>query len=319
VTHSIFGLPVLAALLAALIWGGSRLIVRLTGSAKWRARFGPLLWLSLLAMWTHPLLDFTNAYGWRPFLPWSNRWYYGDIAFVVEIWIWAGLSGALFIVTTRSPRPLTRRLMICLWTALFILTGTAVALFDGAGAGLKLLWFAIAALAVTFKLAVSLSDRQARHLSLGLLATLLVYLGALTILHYAALDKASTMTEALTNEQVTQVSALPMPASPLMWLAIVTTDQAFYLTELRLLGQPPSLGSARRHSRETGDRAAILAAYRTAEAQTFLRFARFPATEVRRHGEQIEVIISDLRFFPASDFSRTRIRLDKNLHPIAEP
>ena len=70
---------------------------------------------------------------------------------------------------------------------------------------------------------------------------------------------------------------------------------------------------------ETGDRAAILAAHRTAEGQSFLRFARFPASEAHRHGEQIEVVIRDLRFFPPSDLFRLRILLDKNLHQVAEP
>src|SRR5436853_7936151 len=69
-THSLVGLPALAALLAVIVWGCSRGLERLTGSAAWRARFGPLFGLSLLAIATHPLLDFTNAYGWRPFLPW---------------------------------------------------------------------------------------------------------------------------------------------------------------------------------------------------------------------------------------------------------
>jgi len=317
ITHALVGLPVLAALLALIMWGGSRWLARQTGSPG--ARFGPLFGLSLLSIATHPLLDFTNAYGWRPFLPWSDRWFYGDIAFVIDIWIWAALGGALFIATTRRSKPFTRRLSLTLWAVLFISTGVIIARFDGAGVGIKLLWFAMVAVAVACRWLFPINERQARRLSLGLLTAVLVYFGTLTLVHRAALDQISTMAQAINNEQVTQISALSMPASPLSWLALVTTDQAFYLAELRLLSQPVSLNSAQRMARATGAPSAILAAHRTADGQSFLRFARFPASEVHEHGEQIEVVIRDLRFFPPSNLFTLRIRLDKNLHQIAEP
>src|SRR5438067_1047899 len=92
-THSLVGFPILAVLLAAGTFGCSRFFPPRANSGERPARFGLLLGLSLLAMTTHPLLDYTNSYGWRPFLPWSNRWYYGDLAFVIDPWIWAMLGG----------------------------------------------------------------------------------------------------------------------------------------------------------------------------------------------------------------------------------
>jgi inner membrane protein len=328
VTHSLAGVPVLAMLLAAIMWSVSRLLGRLTGAGP-RARFGPLLALSLLAMATHPLLDFTNPYGWRPFLPWSDRWYYGDIAFVADPWIWVTLGGALFITTTRSPQPAVRRILLFLWGALFAVTAGIVSTFESAGWGIKLGWFAVALLAVIVRWRLDCGERRASLLSLGILAALLAYFGALTLLHRAALAEAEAMVAGALAQlagQSLEVSALPMPANPFWWRAVVSTDRAFHVIDLNLLRPAPDFTSATAYDREMGDKAAILAAQRATQAQVFLRFARFPVAAAQPVGEQTEsaqgastvVEIRDVRFFALTDSFRVSIRLDKNLHPIAE-
>jgi len=81
ITHSILGVTVLALLLA---WAVSAL----GRKARPKASL-PLAgrWL-LLAAWlgtaSHLLLDFTNSYGVRPFLPFSGRWYSWDIMFIFD-------------------------------------------------------------------------------------------------------------------------------------------------------------------------------------------------------------------------------------------
>jgi inner membrane protein len=81
VTHSILGVTVLALLLAWTVWALGR---------KAQPKSGPPLagrWL-LLGAWlgtaSHLLLDFTNSYGVRPFLPFSGRWYSWDIMFIFD-------------------------------------------------------------------------------------------------------------------------------------------------------------------------------------------------------------------------------------------
>jgi inner membrane protein len=81
VTHSILGVTILALLLAWAAW---------TLARKARPKPGlPLAgrWL-LLAAWlgtaSHLLLDFTNPYGVRLFLPFSGRWYSWDIMFIFD-------------------------------------------------------------------------------------------------------------------------------------------------------------------------------------------------------------------------------------------
>ena len=82
ITHSILGVTVLAVLLFAFI--------RFLRGKAAPAKSGPEIdarWL-FLACWTatasHLLLDFTNFYGVRPFLPFSGRWYAWDIMSIFD-------------------------------------------------------------------------------------------------------------------------------------------------------------------------------------------------------------------------------------------
>jgi len=80
-THSILGVSLLALLLGWTVY--------FLGS-KAKPKSGPpphLVWLLILA-WigtaSHLLMDFTNSYGVRPFLPFSARWYAWDIMFIFD-------------------------------------------------------------------------------------------------------------------------------------------------------------------------------------------------------------------------------------------
>jgi inner membrane protein len=63
--------------------------------------------IALIAMATHPPLDYLNSYGLRPWLPWNGEWYYGDALFIIDPYIDAAfLAGLLW----GSLRPKQRRL-----------------------------------------------------------------------------------------------------------------------------------------------------------------------------------------------------------------
>ena len=71
ITHSLIGIPILSMLLSAVMYYFSRDFVR-------------TYIVALAAMATHPALDYLNPYGLRPFLPWNDRWYYGDTLFIFD-------------------------------------------------------------------------------------------------------------------------------------------------------------------------------------------------------------------------------------------
>src|SRR5881398_3632599 len=71
ITHTFVGVPLLALALTA--------IVCVFSGSFWKTYF-----LVLVSMATHPLLDSTNTYGLRPFLPWNSTWYYGDLLPIID-------------------------------------------------------------------------------------------------------------------------------------------------------------------------------------------------------------------------------------------
>jgi len=84
-THSLAAWPIMALLPV--------LVVRLFTRPPFRW-LGAYL-ISLAAVGSHLLLDYTNAYGIRLLLPFSGRWFRLDLNSIVDLWIWAVLLIAL--------------------------------------------------------------------------------------------------------------------------------------------------------------------------------------------------------------------------------
>lgn len=82
VTHSFLGIAALGALLAAGIYALGRRAQPAPKSPPLNLRW--LLVICWIATATHLLMDFTNAYGVRPLLPFSGRWYAWDIMPIVD-------------------------------------------------------------------------------------------------------------------------------------------------------------------------------------------------------------------------------------------
>jgi inner membrane protein len=80
-THAILFAPLMAVLPVLLVAAISR--AKLPWFKAWL--------VSLIAVTSHLLLDFTNPYGIRLWLPFSDEWPALDSTHVVDIWIWAFL------------------------------------------------------------------------------------------------------------------------------------------------------------------------------------------------------------------------------------
>ncbi len=88
VSHSFAGIPVIAGLVVVVVWLLSR---RGGASFPWTRAYG----LALAGVASHLLMDFSNLYGVRPWLPFSPRWYSWDILFIVDVWLWGILLACL--------------------------------------------------------------------------------------------------------------------------------------------------------------------------------------------------------------------------------
>lgn len=81
ISHSLVGITVLAIIIWGFIyWIGKKVQPKpgLPFNSRW------LLLAAFLGTGSHLLLDFTNDYGVRPFLPFSGRWYAWDIMPIID-------------------------------------------------------------------------------------------------------------------------------------------------------------------------------------------------------------------------------------------
>jgi inner membrane protein len=68
-----------------------------------RAQPGQLLLLSYIGVLMHVFMDFTNSYGVRLLMPFSERWFYGDALYIVDPWLYLML-GIGWWLAKRGPR-----------------------------------------------------------------------------------------------------------------------------------------------------------------------------------------------------------------------
>jgi inner membrane protein len=84
ITHTVVGVPLLSLALAG--------VMHAISGNFWRH-----LWIALIAMTSHPVLDYLNTYGVHPWLPWNSNWFYGDVLFVIDPLIDAMLLGGILL------------------------------------------------------------------------------------------------------------------------------------------------------------------------------------------------------------------------------
>jgi inner membrane protein len=101
-THGILADAVLPPLLTAVM-----LVVASRRAATTRqpsVRPMQLLLLSYIGVILHVLMDLLNTYGVRLLMPFSQRWFYGDVLFIIDPWLWLVLGiGVSLSVRRRAP------------------------------------------------------------------------------------------------------------------------------------------------------------------------------------------------------------------------
>lgn len=106
-THGIVGgvlvmPPILVALLLLLDrWQVSR---RAHFKSGLELRPAWLLALAYLGAATHPLLDLLTTYSVQLYSPFSAAWYHADALFIIDIWLWLLLGGAIAVSKFREKR-----------------------------------------------------------------------------------------------------------------------------------------------------------------------------------------------------------------------
>src|SRR2546421_1667997 len=280
ITHSIVGTITIGLLVPLLV----AVIERTITSIRRRPptiRLRGLMVASLIAAATHPLMDWMNNYGVRPLLPWSGRWFYGDLVFIIDPYIWLVLGGAAFLLTSN------RRLKIIGWSVLG-LGSTLLILLGPAQRGLtstvafvvRAIWI-LGLLAFILARSFNLQRRLRKSIAFAALAFVVCYWGALALMHHAAYENAFTRADQLAaknGEHLVRVAAMPTAANPLRWQSVAETDRAFYRFFVGV-AQPST--SPDRFEKPSGLSEQLVSdASLDPRAQVLLGFARFPLARV---------------------------------------
>ncbi len=299
ITHSISGTLVLGLALPLIFWVLERLITRLRGRQP-TIKLKGLVLVSIVVGATHPILDWTNNYGVRPFLPWSSQWLYGDFIFIVDPFMWLVLGGAAFLLTSS-----TRFQKICWLLLAAVLSYLVLAIPAQRGLDntlvLQVCWILVMiALVISFKLKAA--GRWGPRIAVAAFGLIAVYWGSLAFLHMIAVSETRRRGLAIASqniESVTDVAAMPTLATPHRWVCVVETERASYRFELSLVGREAGLSRYVRQERaDTTDYPAVERAKQDRRAQIFFGFARFPVARVidQECLSQTLVQFADLRY-----------------------
>jgi len=303
ITHSIVGTLAIALLIPLVFYAGDRIIARVRGRAP-GVRLRGLFIASLVISASHLLMDWTNNYGLRPLLPWSGRWFYGDLVYIIDPWLWLSLGGASFLLTaTARWRMVAWGLVALIATLAFVILPLRVGM-DYPFVS-RALWLAsLVAFVVAHRM--KLAPRWGSSIALAALAFVVLYWSVLGVLHGRALKQAQAIaaTQARRRgETVLRVAAMPTLADPTNWRAIVETDRAAYRFDTSLLAKteaeinaPSQLARFEKPQGAAAEHAARAA--KDERAKIFLDFARFPAVRVETQScaEELLVQFADLRF-----------------------
>ncbi|HEY7913058.1 MAG TPA: metal-dependent hydrolase [Blastocatellia bacterium] len=299
-THSLVGLALLSLVLTfVLAWVDRKFRLR---RDPFRRPLRPVIIfaISYLGGLGHLLMDFTNNYGVRPLIPFSDRWFYGDIIFVVDPWIWLILGSAAVWLTTVDPgrAAVLPRLFIALRLIFWIVVGAGTALvialalrepagrLDPVPLLARLVWFG-GFLIILTGVATGWGRAGAR-LARYSLAILLFYYAGMWMAHQSALGQAR---DSIPAEGLTTVSAWPTPANPALWSAVATTDRTAYTRLVRLNQDAPEWRELPLLEPQLLD-----ALKRTRYTRDFLDFMRYGAANVEERADGYTVTLRDLRF-----------------------
>ena len=305
-THGVLAMLVLPLVLTLLLLLLDRTVAAWRGREP-RARAGPLLALSTLAVLSHPALDWLNTYGVRFLMPFDGTWFYGDALFIIDPWVW--LLAATPVVLANS----TARASAAAWIVVAIAATSLITGFAGAPAAARLLWCAGVAAIVWLRL----SGRWRRHVprvATACAIALTVYAGLMAAASAVAEQQVAGLLGAREHPGPVEVLASPAPANPFRRDIVVADAAHYHFLELDWLADPPLRavgGSIPRGARDPVVEAALAAPH----VWGLSTWMRYPAFDVEESGDGYRVSISDVRYArrPGGGLGATVVDLDRDL------
>jgi inner membrane protein len=300
-THSFLGITLLAAVLTFILVYVDRRFRLRRDPFRRPVRPVRLLLISLLGGLGHLFMDYTNSYGVRPLLPFKAKWFYGDIAFVADPWIWLILGSCVVWLTAKNGPRIVVWFIIGIVLSFFMATLLRQPTADfhyTIPDQVRIIWFA--GLALILAGALFRWGRGGEKVARYSLLLLVVYYSGLWIARGDAVDQARSVPP---SRETGPVFAWPVPANPTVWTAVTTADGFIYTRDVNLLS--PQGEWTERPMLEPRFVEALLQSDR---ARIFLNFVRYAAADTREHEGGYDITLTDIRFNLRLD-----ARLDRDL------
>ena len=311
-THGLLAMAVLPLVLAVLILATDRIVANVRGRPP-LGRAAPIVALSYIGVLTHPVLDWLNTYGIRWLMPFNGRWFYGDVLFIVDPWLWLLAGAGVVVVHTRSRTSQTG------WLAGGAILTMLVAVVAPVPPLARLFWVAGVSTIVAGRVWVGARPGGPRFAATCLVLAA-AYIGAMVAGSRLASRQATEWLAARGADTAVVAMAGPLPANPFTRDIIVRDDSHYHFLEVRWFRgervRIAALATERGPFRGPVVRAALKAPY----VQGVMTWMRLPAYTVASHPEGYTVTIRDVRYSRLGDagVGTTRVELDHNLH-VLEP
>ena len=317
ITHSFIGIACLAAILTLLLVYLDRRL-RLRRDPFFRpARPGRIFWISVLGGLGHLLLDFTNNYGVRPLLPFDGRWFYGDLVFIADPWIWLILGAAAVWATTAFKNKSNYKGGITfIWLGVAALA-SAVLLFapilsdkvlDVGGwvkqpsriqillpMAIRIAWFCGLGV-IALGSILGWGKRRPKRVAKFSLIALGIYYGGMWMAHQQAVQNATGIKPA----PQASLAVWPQPANPSLWKSVAAANSSIYTQNIGLLAwlpiNQPQFSETGWKAQPALDPQFETALRTTGPGRVFLDFTRFPIANITQTSDGYAVVLRDSRF-----------------------
>ncbi|HYM00205.1 MAG TPA: hypothetical protein VEZ90_14730, partial [Blastocatellia bacterium] len=254
-----------------------------------------------------------------PLLPFSDRWFYGDLIFIADPWIWLILGTAAVWVTLRAAsQKQALGPAVLFWLLVGAGTGAVVALALKEGSdynpaipqAARIVWFC--GLAIIAFGAMMRWGKDRRRTARWAVFVLALYCGVMLLGRQTAILEARAHAP---SGGITHLAAWPEPANPVLWETIgwssgfidskdvnlvpswveKALDKALDKTAVEKTALDPA-GNEDWRQMDSVDQRLRDALDQTDAGHTFLSFARFPRVNVQDAPDGYRVTVSDSRF-----------------------
>lgn len=290
ISHAAAGILIEWLVLGFLLqWAERKFFKNNGGAGDANDRRGGPWAAALVGLLSHSFLDYLNNYGVRPWIPFSNHYYYGDMVFIVDPYLWLLFGGACVLAPSRG-KVESAILILCAAAA------TGVIYISKQTPGfLYWVWPAsIVSLLILRKVIINKLSPGRIAAAAGVL--FISYIIALRVLGGIAADETARSIERdlPPGERILAVSRMPAPAVPFKWTVTVETEKIVVQRRMSLLDGNATQWKIAKNT----DSPEVIAAAGRYEGEVWRKFARHPVASVIRDasGAPTAVVLMDARF-----------------------